>query len=64
MILKVYALGPRDYIQDKMNLFDALIVVTSIMELLFIDEELPPAVDEYGNEIIDENEEEQVEEEI
>ena len=51
LILKVYALGPKNYIQDKMNLFDAFIVATSILELLFVNDELPE-IDENGNEII------------
>jgi len=34
-----------------MNLFDAFIVATSILELLFVNDELPE-IDENGNEII------------
>ena len=34
LILKVYVLGPKDYGRDKMNLFDAMIVLTSVMELV------------------------------
>ena len=37
--------------QDKMNIFDAFIVATSILELLFVNEELPE-IDEDGNIII------------
>ena len=40
LVLKVYAMGPKAYAQDKMNLFDALIVVTSILELLFVKPEI------------------------
>jgi hypothetical protein len=34
LLLKVYVLGAKEYGRDKMNLFDAVIVATSVMELV------------------------------
>lgn len=31
---KLLALGPREYAQDKFNLFDGLIVISSLLELI------------------------------
>lgn len=35
MILKIYGLGIRDYLRDKFNIFDGLIVALSMVELFF-----------------------------
>ena len=33
-ILKIIGFGPREYVQDKYNLFDLLVVIISIIELI------------------------------
>lgn len=33
MILKLYGLGPNNYVSDSMNVFDGCIVVSSLVEL-------------------------------
>lgn len=35
--LKLFALGFRDYIRDRLNVFDAAIVVISLYEIFFVD---------------------------
>jgi hypothetical protein len=35
MILKVTGLGPKAYFRDKMNLFDAVIVLLSTVDVIF-----------------------------
>ena len=35
MFLKLTGLGFTDYLRDKFNIFDALIVVLSLVELVF-----------------------------
>lgn len=40
MILKLVGFGLRDYVREKMNLFDALVVVLSIVEIIIA----PPSV--------------------
>ena len=36
MVMKVYGLGPIKYSQDTMNLFDGVVVLLSIVELIFL----------------------------
>jgi hypothetical protein len=36
MTLKILSLGPIGYLRDKMNLFDGIIVVLSIVEMAFL----------------------------
>ena len=36
MGLKIFGLGLIEYLKDKMNIFDALIVTTSLIELAFL----------------------------
>jgi hypothetical protein len=38
LIIKLYALGIGPYCKDFMNLFDAVIVVTSVLDLLLFSE--------------------------
>lgn len=38
MGLKIIAMGIADYLRDKMNAFDAIIVILSIIELIFLGE--------------------------
>ena len=35
MILKLFGLGPRNYLKDRMNILDGFICVTSMFELYF-----------------------------
>lgn len=34
MILKIFGLGFKNYIKDKFNIFDALVVITSLLEFV------------------------------
>ena len=36
MVVKLIALGINGYIKDKMNVFDGLIVIVSLIELFFL----------------------------
>lgn len=35
MVFKLIGMGPREYIRDTFNLFDGVIVILSIVELIF-----------------------------
>lgn len=36
LVLKVIAMGPRAYIKDRMNQFDALVVLASVVEIIMM----------------------------
>jgi len=42
MILKLYVMGIMGYVRDTMCLFDGIIVLTSVMELLFVSDDEDP----------------------
>ena len=34
MIIKIIGMGPKDYIRDKFNIFDAIIVILSVIDVI------------------------------